>query len=81
MRLAAGVAEGLAQFLDGLGHRTDRGGLMAPDRVEQIVAAYHGRCLFDQMTEHGEGLRAQVDRTVRSIDLFLLQIRARNDQI
>lgn len=47
---------------------------MAPDGIEQVVATDHGRRLLDQMTEHGKGLRTQVDRSIRSGDRLLLGI-------
>lgn len=47
---------------------------MAPDGVQQFVAADHGRGHFDQVAKHGEGLRPQVYRPFRPGHCLLISI-------
>lgn len=47
---------------------------MAPDRIQELVTADDRRRFFDQVAQYGEGLRAQIDRPVRTADRFLLSV-------
>src|SRR5690554_3556513 len=68
---AAGIAQGLAQFLDGLGDGADRSGVVSPDGIEQLILADHAGSLLDQVAEDGKSPRPQADRTVGPRDGLL----------
>ncbi len=73
-RIICMITQRLAQLSDRLGDGTAGYGLVAPDRIEQLILAYHRRCTLHQILQNQKGLTPQRQFTGRMTQCPLVRI-------